>query len=102
MQAPLGLPAARDHVGGLTSLAALKLAAAAGCAPVVPGRLDQQAARVLAAGLRDRALPALAARAVLAGNQAEVTHQRLRSLETSEVTDLGRQPERRKRVDSAQ
>ena len=56
--------------------------------PVVPGHLHQHAPRSAVAGLGDGALPALAARAVFAGHQAEVGHQLARVLETHEVLQL--------------
>src|SRR4051794_32150606 len=65
VQALLGLPGDRDHVGGLAGLALRELAARPGAWPVVPSGLDEQAARVARARLGDRAQPALVAGRVL-------------------------------------
>ena len=58
MQALLSLPADREDVRGLAGLAALEWLALGRRPTVVPGRLDQQPARVARAGFRDRALAA--------------------------------------------
>ena len=49
--------------------------AGARAAAVIPGRLDQQPAGVVVAGLGDRALRALSAGGVLAGDQADEAHE---------------------------
>src|SRR4051794_37352382 len=54
-EALLRLPGDRDHVLGLAGLAPCDLAARARAAAIVPGRLDEQPARVARARLRDRA-----------------------------------------------
>ena len=52
VEALLGLPGDREHLGGLTFVAALEPGAFAGWAAVVPGCLDEQSTRVAGAGLR--------------------------------------------------
>src|SRR5207244_11663028 len=69
---------------------------------VVPGGLDEQPAGVCVAGFRDVPAVALLAGGVLARGQAEEAHQLARRAETPEVTDLGREPERRQRLDAAE
>ena len=58
VQPPLRLPGQRDDLGLAVGLAAREAARDPGRPAVVPGRLDEQPAGVLAAGLGDRALPA--------------------------------------------
>ena len=72
-------------------LAALERGAEPGRAAVVPGRFDEQPARMSAAGLGDRALAAGLAGAVLARHEPEVAHQQFGVLEAGEVADLERQ-----------
>src|SRR5450756_1092477 len=93
---------AGDDAGRLTGLAARQMRGASRPATLVVGRLDQQPAGVVVAGLGDRALPASLTRGGLRGNQAQVGHERGRSLETGEVADLGDKPDGGQRVDAAQ
>lgn len=53
VQALLGLPGERDHVGGLAVLATLERLALGRRPAVVPGGLDEQASRVAVAHLGD-------------------------------------------------
>ena len=69
---------------------------------VVPGRLDQQPAGVLAAGLGDRPAPAALAGGVLGRHDAEIAHDLRRVPEAVEVADLRAQPGGGQRVDPAQ
>ena len=65
VQALLGLPGDREHVGALAGLAALERLALGRGSALGPGRFDQQPAAVAGAGLGDLALPAALAAAVL-------------------------------------
>ena len=73
-----------------------------GVVAIVPGRFDQDASRVGVAGLGQRAAALAVARGILAGDQAQVGHESPRSLEASEVADLGQQDHGRKGVDPAE
>ena len=102
VEALLGFPGDRDRLGRLVLLAALERGAFAGRAAVVPGRLDEEPARVAGAGLRDRALPSLLARAVFGADEPEVVRQLRGVLEAGEVADLGAEPDRGERVDATE
>jgi len=95
VQVLLGVPGDRDYGLVLAVLAALERRAEPGRAAVVPGGFDEQPPGVSAAGLRDRALAAGLAGAVLARHEPEVSHQPVGVLEAGEVADLDRQPDRR-------
>src|ERR687898_1706355 len=69
VEALLGGPGDRQHVGGLSGLAALERLPLGRCAAVVPGGLDEQPAPVPGARLGDLALPAGLAGAVLRRDQ---------------------------------
>src|SRR3954454_847063 len=87
--------------GGWPCLRASRLVSRPRRVAVRPGRLDQQAARVRAAGLGDRALAAAIAAGVLGGDQADPAHQLRRFLEAAEVADFGDQPGRGELLDAA-
>lgn len=73
-----------------------------GCMAVVPGRLHQQPADMLVAGLGDRAAILALAAGALAGDQPEIGHQGARRGEAAEVVQLGHDAVRRQRVDAAE
>jgi len=101
VEAQLRLLGAGHDAGRLTGLAARQMRGASRPATLVVGRLDQQSAGVVVAGLGDRALPAALTRGALRGHEAQVGHECGRSLETGEVADLGDQPDGGQRVDAA-
>jgi hypothetical protein len=70
-------------------------------AAVVPGGLDQQPAGVGGASLGDRALAALVAGGLLAGNEAQEASQQPRARKRGEVADLGDQADRGQGVNAA-
>src|SRR3954453_7324601 len=78
-------PADRGHRLRLSALTAREFAPDPGRPAVVPGRLDQQPAGVLPAGLRDRAEPPLVAGGVLRRHHPEVAHQLPGATEAIEV-----------------
>jgi hypothetical protein len=91
----------RAHRGGLPVSTRLERRACPRRPPLMPGRLDEQPARVRVAGLGDRAqAPPLAGR-VLARGQAEEGAQRLR-LEAGPVAELDREREGGQRRDAPQ
>src|SRR5439155_17320195 len=69
---------------------------------VVPGGLDQQPARVLGAGLRDRTGARALARLVERGNEPDPGGQLRRAGEALPVADLDVERERAQRVDAAE
>ncbi len=71
-------------------------------APIVPGRLDLDAARVAGAGLRDRARLGALAGLLERGDESEPAGELRRSPEAGEVADLEREHERRERVDAVE
>jgi hypothetical protein len=102
VQALLCFPGGRGHAGGLVLLAVLERRADFWRAVVVPGGFDQETAGVTRAGLRDRALAAGLAGAVLGGHPPDIAHQLLGVLEPREVLNLGAQSDRGQRVDPTQ
>ncbi len=102
VEPPLGTPADLDHARMLAALTHAELVGDTRRAPIVPGRLNEQAARVLGAGLRDRTLAALLARGVLARDDTEIAGEQPRMLEAGEVADLGGQPGGGEGADPAQ
>ena len=80
--------------GGLALLAALELAADARRVAVVPGGLDEQPPGVARARPGDRAEPAVVARGVLGGDQAEIARKLPGLGEAGEVADLRAQADR--------
>jgi hypothetical protein len=82
----------RAYRGGLPLATLLERRACPQRSPLVPGRLDEQPARVRVAGLGDRAQAAPLAGRVLARGQAEEGAQRLRP-EAGPVAELDRERE---------
>ena len=72
VQPALCLPADRRDVLGLAGLSAGEFTSHCWSTPIVPGSLNEQSPCVLAAGLRDRPLPALLTAGVLRRDEAEV------------------------------
>ena len=91
VETPLRTPGDFDHARVLAALPHADLVGDARGTPVVPGRLDEQTAGMLGAGLGDRTLAALVAGGVLAGDDAEVAGEQARMLEAGEVADLSGQ-----------
>src|SRR3954469_7151001 len=102
VQAPLGLPGKRDDLGFAVGLAAGETARDPGRSTVMPGRLDQEPAGVLAAGLGDRTAALALAGGMLGRDDAEVAHDLRRVPEAAEVANLGAQTGGGQGVDPAQ
>src|SRR5205809_882841 len=80
-------PGAGERLRRHVPLVGAEASGEAGRVLVVPGRLDQQAAGVLVAGLGGRAALAALAGGVLADGQAEEAHQLARRAEAAEVAE---------------
>src|SRR5919197_2503226 len=96
----LSRPADGDDSCRLARLALGEGASDPGSAAVVPRRLDQEPTCVARAGLRDRPQSSLLAGRGLRGHEPDIAHQLACPGKAGEVADLGRQPDRRQRVDA--
>jgi len=102
VQLALGSPGSVEHARVMTALPVRELGGQPQRGAVLPGRLYQQAPRVLGPGPGDRALPALLAGRLFAGHHAQVARKQTWVRETAEVPHLGGQSHCGEGVDAAQ
>jgi hypothetical protein len=101
-QALLGFVGERDHATRLPFTSSLERDAHARSMLIVPGGFHQHPADQRIARSCDPAAPMFLATRILAGDKAQVRHQRARRLEPTKIVQLSENQDRRQRVDAAE
>src|SRR5207244_11263642 len=89
MQAVLRVPGPVEDVSGRAALAQLERVPDEGVMPVMPGRLDEDAAEMDIAGFSDRAAGLFGAAGVFGRHQAREGHDAWRGREPTRVAEFG-------------